>query len=182
MSSKFNFDLRSDDWRRKLPEKLIIGRTELETAEHIILKFLAYIILYRERLEIGPNLHNEDIPFIPGVVQLDYQLNPALWVECNDCSVQKLDKLAVKVHEAEIWVVLRSPEAMADLLRHMTHAKLRKNRYHLIAFDAEMFTELTHSLKPRNDFYLVQAELEPPNLQFDFNGLWFDVPFFMEKF
>jgi len=182
MSGKFNFDLRSDDWRRKLPEKLIIGRTELETAEHIVLKLLAYVILFRERLEISPNLHDEDIPFIPGVVQLDYEKRPALWVECSDCTVQKLDKLAVKAHEAEIWVMLRSPDALAQLVRQMTHAKVRKNRYHLVAFEDEMFTEMVRLLHTRNDFYLVQAELAPPTLQFDFNETWFDVPYFIEKF
>lgn len=114
MSSKFNFDLRSDDWQRKLPEKIIIGRSDLETDENVVLKLLAYVLLYRERLQISPQLHNENIPFIPGVVQLDYQLNPALWVECNDCTVQKLDKLAVKVHDAEIWVMNRTPEVMAE--------------------------------------------------------------------
>jgi uncharacterized protein YaeQ len=179
---KFNFNLRSDDWRRKLPEKLIIGRTELESVECVVLKLLAYVILFRERLEISPNLHDEDIPFIPGVVQLDYERRPALWVECGDCTVQKLDKLAVKAHEAEIWVMLRSPDALAQLVRQMTHAKVRKNRYHLIAFEEEMFTEMVRLLHTRNDFYLVSAELEPPSLQFDFNETWFDVPFFIEKF
>ncbi|HEY1172509.1 MAG TPA: YaeQ family protein [Verrucomicrobiae bacterium] len=182
MSSKFNFDLRSDDWQRKLPEKLIIGRSDLETDEHVVLKLLAYVLLFRERLELSPNLHNEDIPFIPGVVQLDYQLNPILWVECGECTVQKLDKLAVKVHEAEIWVMLRSPESMANLLRQMEHAKLRKKRYHLVAFEEEMFDEMLRLLHTRNQFYLVQAGFEPPTLQFDFNELWFDVPFYTAKF
>lgn len=182
MSSKFNFDLRSDDWQRKLPEKIIIGRSDLETDEHVVLKLLAYILLHRERLEISPNLHNEDIPFIPGVVQLDYQLNPALWVECGNCTVQKLDKLAVKVHDAEIWAVSRSQEAMNHLLRQMDHAKLRRNRYHFIAFEDEMFEELLRLLHTRNEFYLVHVDFEPPALQFDFNGLWFDVPFYKADF
>ncbi len=182
MGGKFNFDLRSDDWRRKLPEKLIIGRSEMETGEHVVLKLLAYVLLFRERLEISPNLHHEDIPFIPGVVQLDYQRDPVLWVECGECTVQKLDKLAVKVHEAEIWVMNRSPEVMAQLRRQMEHAKLRRDRYQLVAFDEEMFNEMVSHLHTRNDFYLVQAEFEPPALQFDFNELWFDVPFYVEKF
>lgn len=182
MSSKFNFDLRSDDWQRKLPEKIIIGRSDLETDENVVLKLLAYVLLFRERLQISPQLHNENIPFIPGVVQLDYQLNPALWVECNDCTVQKLDKLAVKVHDAEIWVMNRTPEVMAQLVRQMIHAKVRRDRYHLVAFDEEMFTELVRLLHTRNEFYLLQADFEPPALQFDFNGLWFDVPFYYEKF
>jgi uncharacterized protein YaeQ len=182
MSGKFNFDLRSDDWRRKLPEKIIVGRNDLETDEHVILKLLAYVLLYRERLEISPNLHDENIPFVPGVVQLDYQLRPTLWVECGECTAHKLDKLAVKVPEAEIWVMNRSQETMAQLLKWMEHGKLRRERYHLVAFEEEMFSEMLRLLHTRNELFVVQAEFEPPNLQFDFNGLWFDAPFFYERF
>lgn len=64
----------------------------------------------------------------------------------------------------------------------MTHAKVRKDRYNLVAFDEEMFTEMVRLLHTRNEFYLLQADFEPPALQFDFNGLWFDVPFYYEKF
>ena len=37
------------------------------------------------------------LAYVPDVVQLDYELRPKLWVECGECTVQKLDRLAVKV-------------------------------------------------------------------------------------
>jgi uncharacterized protein YaeQ len=182
MSAKYSFQLESQEHRRELPRKLIIGRSELETTAHVMLKLLAYLLFHRERLQLGVNLHMDSIPYVPDLVQLDYELRPKLWVECGDCGVTKLHKLAVKVPEAEIWIVKRSL-AEAELLHHaMAKAELRCERYHLIGLDAEMFTELSALLKPRNELLWVGGDFETPHLQFDFNGLWFNAPFHVLHF
>ena len=102
MSAKYSFDLESQERRRALPPKIILGQRENESARHVLLKFLAYVLFFRERVQIEPRLHDDSIPFEPDIVALDYSLHPVLWVECGDCGVPKLDKLAVKVPEAEI--------------------------------------------------------------------------------
>ncbi len=64
----------------------------------------------------------------------------------------------------------------------MRKAELRRNRYKLLALDADMFAELQGLLAPRNALFWVRGEFDPPNVQFDFNGLWFDVPFTVLEF
>ena len=108
MSAKYSFRLESRERRRELPGKIVIGQQATETPAHVLLKLLAYVLFYRERLQIEPSLHQDSIPFTPDVVQLDYHLHPVLWVECGDCGVHKLHKLAVKVPDADIWVIKRS--------------------------------------------------------------------------
>ncbi len=115
-------------------------------------------------------------------MQLDYELRPKLWVECGECSVGKLNKLAVKVPEAEIWIVKPSPAAAEHLFAAMAKEELRRLRYHFIALDPAMLEEFCALLKPRNQLLWVNGELEPPNLEFDFNGLWFDAPFTVTHF
>ena len=182
MSAKYSFTMRSEDRRRSLPHKLIVGQRQTETPKHVLLKLLAYVLFHRERLQLDTELHDDNIPFVPDLAQLDYELRPALWVECGECSVVKLDKLAVKVPEAEIWIV-RSALAEAELLwQAMRKAELRRNRYKLLALDADMFAELQVLLAPRNALFWVRGEFDPPNVQFDFNGLWFDVPFTVLEF
>src|SRR5213083_3408197 len=105
VSGKYSFDLKSQERRRPLPGKIIVGQKENESVKHVMLKFLAYVLFYRERIQIEPRLPDETIPFEPDVIQLDYSLRPSLWVECGECGVGKLHKLAVKVPEAEIWIL-----------------------------------------------------------------------------
>ena len=182
MSGKYSFDLKSEQRRHPLPSKIVVGQKENESARHVMLKFLAFVLFCRDRLQIEPRLPDETIPFEPDVIQLDYTLRPALWVECGECSVHKLHKLAVKAPEAELWVVKRSP-ADAELLRAaMAKEELRRNRYGLVGLDPAMFDELCGLLAPRNAFTWFGGGFEPPQLQFEFNGLWFDHSFTVLKF
>jgi len=182
VSAKYNFNLLSQDKRRDLPGKIVIGRNTTETVAHVVLKLLAFLLFYRERLQIEANLRMDSIPFVPDVVQLDYALRPVLWVECGECSVGKLNKLAVKVPEAEIWVLKRSVGDAEMVRQAMAKMELRRDRYNLIGLDEAMFDELCGLLQGRNELLWVRGEFDPPNLQFDFNGLWFDAPFTVLRF
>lgn len=182
MSAKFSFQLESRDPRRALPYKIIIGQDTTEPDAHVVLKLLAYLLFFRERLQIEANLHDDSIPFVPDLIQLDYEWRPALWVECGECSVQKLDRLAVKAPQAEIWVVKRSLAEVEALTRAMARMELRRHRYHLAGLDAAMFDEVCSLLRNRNRVFWVLGSFEPPQLQFDFNGLWFDAPFSVIEF
>jgi uncharacterized protein YaeQ len=177
MAGKFSFHLASADKRRAFPGKIIIGQRDTETTTHVLLKFFGYLLLFRERLQVEPRLHDDNIPYLPDLIQFDYTLRPALWVECGECSVEKLDRLAVKVPEAELWVVRRSAPAAEDILHRMAKHGLRRDRYRVVGLDADMFEEVEGLLRPRNEVYWVAGTFDPPQLQFDFNGLWFDAPF-----
>jgi uncharacterized protein YaeQ len=177
VNAKYIFRLESRDRRRVLPSKVIIGQENTETIAHVLLKLLGYVLFYRERLQIEARLDDDNIPFAPDLVQLDYELRPKLWVECGECGIAKLHKLAVKVPEAEIWIVKRSLAAAENLHSAMTKEDLRRKRYGIIGLDAAMFNELCELLTARNQLLWVTGEFDPPHLQFDFNGLWFDAPF-----
>ncbi len=177
MAGKFSFHLQSADRRRALPTKVIIGQKETETRTQVLLKLFGYLLFFRDRLQIEPRLHDDNIPYLPDLAQFDYTLRAAFWVECGECSVEKLDRLAVKVPEAELWVLKRSPADAENLLRLMAKHGLRRRRYRVLALNDAMFTELEGLLRPRNEVFWVAGEFEPPHLQLDFNGLWFDAPF-----
>ena len=68
------------------------------------------------------------------------------------------------------------------LLHAMSRAELRKNRYNVIGLDASLVEELTGLLRNRNEVTWMAGEFEPPSMQFDFNGLWFDSEFKVWRF
>jgi len=175
MNGKYSFTLRSGDRRRPLPRKIILGCQDTETTRHLLLKLLGFLLFHRERLLIEPRLDDDNIPFRPDLVELDYQMRPVLWVECGECSIQKLDKLAVKVPEAAIWVIKRSSAEVEELMAGMRRGRLREDRYNLLALDHEMFDEIRERLGTRNEVFWVHGSPTPPHMQFDFNGLWFDM-------
>lgn len=179
---KYSFNLTSQDPRRDLPRKIIIAQNDTETLAHVGLKLLGYLFFFRERLQLETRLPDENIAFVPDLAQLDYQLKPVLWVECGECSLAKLNKLAVKAPEAEIWVVKKSCEAAQETVRAMEREELRRNRYKVLGLDAAVFEEVCQMIHGRNELFWLKGTLEPPEMQFDLNGLWFEMPFEVSTF
>ncbi|MBN9692855.1 MAG: YaeQ family protein [Verrucomicrobia bacterium] len=182
LAAKFTFQCTSDDRRRPLPHKILFGLGVNETARHIMLKFLGWVLFYRYRLAVETDVQNDAIPFVPDLCQLGYDMRPLLWVECGECSVGKLHKLAVKCPEAELWVIKGSPGEVQTLLRGMAKEELRRDRYSLLALDPEVFEELVSLCRERNQFHLHRADFEERHLQFEFNELWFDTTFEVYRF
>lgn len=176
MAGRFTFQLSSADPRLGLPYKVLFGQRETETPSHVLLKLLGFLLFFRDRLQIEPRLPDDNIPFEPDLVELDYTLRPVLWVECGECSVAKLDKLAVKAPEAELWVLKRCYGELENLRQLMVRHELRRNRYHLLGFEAEGFRELLEAMRPRNEVFWAGQQPEPPEVHLDFNGLWYELP------
>lgn len=177
MPGKFTFQMTSDDRRRPLPHKILLGQRPTESVRHVFMKFLAWVLFHRERLVIEGDTQNDAIPFEPDVLQLGYDMRPQLWIECGECSVAKLDKLSVKCPEAEIWVVKASGEEALALLRMMQREEFRTGRYGIVALDLDMVMEAEGLVRERNTFHWYRGELDQKRMQFDLNGLWFDHAF-----
>jgi hypothetical protein len=182
MSRRYRFDLASDDPQRVLPDKIMVGMKPSETENHILLKAFGFVLFYRDRMEIEQRVHRDDILYVPDLVQFNFMLDVAFWGECGDCAVDKLDRLAVKVPSAEIWIIKKSWLEAEELLRAMKKAGLRKNRYHITAFRGEDFEELKSLLQMKNSIYLCSVDWDMKTVQMDFNGLWFDLPVLHETF
>jgi hypothetical protein len=177
VSARHTFNLQSQDKQRPLPRRIIIGQQDSETLSHVLLKVFAYILFYRPRLQLEMTLDRDNLPFAPDLVELDYELRPKFWVECGECSLNKLHKLAVKLPDARLWVVKPSVREAEDLRTAMIKDQFRRDRYSIIGLDEKMFEEAFGLMRGRNELFWVNGTFEPPAIQFDFNGLWFDATF-----
>ena len=52
----------------------------------------------------------------------------------------------------------------------------------LVALDPEMFDEMSGLLTQRNEVNWFHGSFDPPGLQLEFNGLWFDAAFEVIRF
>ncbi len=177
MGARHVFNLRSEDRRRVLPVKVLMVQRQVDTFRHILLKLFAYLLFHRERILLEPSLDDEMLSFRPDVAQLDYEGRITLWIECGECSMDKLDRLAVKAPYGEIWVVTSSPAEAEDLLQRVRRQGLRRGRYGIVGLDPGMLEEVTGIAVPRNDLTWYRGTFDPPVVQFDFNGLWFESEF-----
>lgn len=177
MNARYVFNLASQERRRALPSKILLVQRDTETLTHLLLKLFGFVLFHRERVQLETRLDDHYLPYTPDVVQLDYQGSIALWVECGECTLEKLDRLAVKAPYAEIWAVKSSFAAATRLLADMRHLGLRTDRYGVVGLDADMLEEIAGLTTARNDLHWHHGSFDPPRLQFEYNGLWFDAEF-----
>ncbi len=177
VAGKFTFQLSSEDQRCAFPDKIVVGQSDNESVGHAVLKCLGWLLFYRDRLQIETDIQNDSVPYVPDLVELGYDMRPKLWVECGECSVQKLQKIAVKCPEAEIWILKRCPEEAVALQDAMRKDSLRRGRYHLIGFNPEMVDELIELTQSRNALHWCGGGFNPHQLQFAYNDVWVDATF-----
>lgn len=182
MSAKITVRLTSEIANHPLPSKVLLNQDLMEPLDHVLLKLLAYVVFQRERLQLEPRLHDDNIPFIPDLIQLDYEMKPALWIECGETLATKLDKLAVKAPWAELWVVSRSSEKQNEIMEEMRRHNLRHDRYRLLVFETAVFDEMLSVLVSRNELALYRLDFAGQFLHMDFNGLWFEMTFGIDSF
>ncbi|MFZ2643647.1 MAG: YaeQ family protein [Verrucomicrobiia bacterium] len=108
VSTKLTFALGSDEKSRKLPSKIVISQSQNETLDHVLLKALAFVIFHSDRLRLEVDLEMPGVPFVPDLVALALDGRPELWIECGEVSLHKLEKLTLKLGDADIWIVKKS--------------------------------------------------------------------------
>jgi uncharacterized protein YaeQ len=97
-------------------EPVNVARHPSETQDHVILRVLAWCLLYREGLEFGPGLSTPDTP---DLWARDLTGRISAWIECRSVEPERLKKIINGSGAAQIAFVLddarRAEELRAQL-------------------------------------------------------------------
>jgi uncharacterized protein YaeQ len=171
--TKLTFALASDEKTRKLPSKIVVSQGQNETLDHVLLKALAFVMFYRDRLRLEVDVELPGVPFVPDLVALGLDGRPELWIECGEVSLHKLEKLTLKLNDTDLWLVKRTAGEVAKTLELARRNLKRLQRLRLMTFDPGFLPEMLSLATGSNSIHLVK--LVPWELmQLNFNGLWFE--------
>lgn len=143
MIEKFSFDIQF----KKFHKKLILVKGDVETRAHVVLKLLAYILFYDERLQVEIDLgfHYKPDLAIPGA---GYE--PDLWVDCGYVSPAKVESLARKLKRARL-VFIKSSEAELKQFKKLVQRRVDAfERLEFLAFEAGFVEKLAEALARSN--------------------------------
>lgn len=173
ISTKLTFALGSDEKTRKLPSKIVVSQSQNETLDHVLLKALAFVIFHCDRLRMEVDLELPGVQFVPDLVAVGLDGRPELWIECGEVSLHKLEKLTLKLHDCDLWVVKRTAGEVAKTLESARREIKRLRRLRLLTFDPGFLPEILANARGSNSIHLVK--LVPGELmQLVFNDLWFE--------
>jgi uncharacterized protein YaeQ len=118
-----------------------------ESNQHVMMKFLSYLIFYHPDLQIEASA---DQHFKPDLVRLDEARAPVQWVDCGQTSLRKLDKISQKNRKTYIDIVKRTE---AELVSYQRQAQTRlalPARVRYWSFDAGFVDRLAETLIGRH--------------------------------
>ena len=98
MQEKFTFNIEAPRFKRKM----IFFKEETESREHVVLKLMAYLLFYDERLKIEAEIGTHYKPDL--VIEGDHGV-PEMWIDCGRITLKKIESLAEKFKRTKIVIV-----------------------------------------------------------------------------
>ena len=110
---EFRITLSDPDRGVDVQRPVIVARHPSETAEHLMLRVLAFCLLYEERLEFGASLSD---PEAADLWARDLTGQITTWVECGAADPDKVRKVLLHHGDAAVHAVLSDPRRRDELL------------------------------------------------------------------
>ena len=122
-SVRYEFKIALSDSERgvQLDTAIVAARHPSETAEHLILRVLAFCLLHRDGLGFGAGLSDGDASDLEA---RDGSGRVTVWVECGSTEAARLRKIVQQNAGAEVHVVLgdrRRRKELLDGIRDLPH-------------------------------------------------------------
>ena len=109
----FRLTFNNVDRGVNLQESVVLSRHPSETEEHLVLRVMAYMLLYEPGLAFGPGVCVGDAP---DLVARDLTGQTSKWVACGDVSPRLAQKILQHNRLAEVHVVFGDPDRRAAFL------------------------------------------------------------------
>lgn len=153
---RINVDLSINDYDRELfAERRIVLETRAgESLVHIVLKILGMALFHDPRLQVEPTMDDED-RYKPDLLLRQEDYRPALWIECGQCRVQKLDKVTFRHYDAKVIMLKRSAREAREIMERCKGEVRRIHAIEFIGFDNDFVENVADALTGKNDIVAI---------------------------
>lgn len=153
---RINVDLSINDYDRELfAERRIVLETRAgESLVHIVLKILGMALFHDPRLQVEPTMDDED-RYKPDLLLRQEDYRPALWIECGQCRVQKLDKVTFRHYDAKVIMLKRSAREAREIMERCKGEVRRIHAIEFIGFDNDFVENVVDALTGKNDIVAI---------------------------
>lgn len=141
----FRIALSNVDLGVEASESLIVARHPSETAEHLVLRVLAWCLLYEPGLELGPGL---SAPDTAALWKHDLTGRLVTWIECGTASAEKIRKAVQHNPGAKVHAVFGNERRRNELTDEL-YAWKRAEEVAVWTFDPSLVVALAQSEERR---------------------------------
>jgi len=153
---RINVDLSINDYDRELfaERRIVLETRSGESMIHIVLKILAMALFHDSRLQVEPVMDDDD-RYKPDLLLRHDDHRPALWVECGQCRVQKLDKVTFRYYDAKVVMLKRSAREAREIMERCRGEVRRLHAIEFIGFDNNFVEIVADALTGKNDIVAI---------------------------
>jgi uncharacterized protein YaeQ len=128
-------------------QRLFLRKALGESNQHVVMKFLSYILFYHPDLLIEASA---DQHFKPDLVRFDADGDPVQWIDCGQTSLKKLDKISQKNRKTYIDIVKRGESELSSYRRQALTRLALPERVRYWTFDVGFVDRLARVLTHRH--------------------------------
>jgi len=150
MQEKFTFNIEAPRFKRKM----IFFKEETESREHVVLKLMAYLLFYDERLKIEAEIGTHYKPDL--VIEGDHGV-PEMWIDCGRITLKKIESLAEKFKRTKIVIVKGEKNETLSFRKQAAKRLESFEKVQFVYFDRGFVAGLAEALNRSND--LVQWQV-----------------------
>jgi uncharacterized protein YaeQ len=144
---KFTFTIKRE-FPASDPDKFVVKMGGSEVAWHIALKVLGYILFFDRKPQIEQDVGQH---YRPDLFCWDeFQEKVALWIDCGNIAVKKIDKVATSVGKSGEFYILRRTKKDAERLREQIRNIKHPERVKIIAFEEGFVDKIAELIQSTN--------------------------------
>ncbi len=144
MQEKFTFNIEAPRFKKKM----IFFKEETESREHVVLKMLAYLLFYDERLRVEVAIGTHYKPDL--VIEGDHGV-PSLWIDCGRVTLKKIESLAGKFHRTKIVIVKSEKNETLSFRKQAERRVGDFKNIQYVYFDPGFVARIAEALNRSND-------------------------------
>lgn len=130
------------------PSKLVVKMSPSEVPWHIALKVLGYMLFFERKPQIEKDVGQH---YRPDLFCWDeYQEKVALWIDCGNIAVKKIDKVATSMGKSGEFYILRRTKKDAERLRDQIKNIKHPERVKIIAFEDGYVDRMAERIESTN--------------------------------
>jgi uncharacterized protein YaeQ len=135
----FRLALSNVDRAVEREEPVNVARHPSETQDHVVLRMLAWCLLWEEGLEFGPGL---SAPDTPDLWTRDLTGRLVSWIECRAVDADRLKKIVNGAGGAQVGFVLASEKRAAEMKQDLDGWKRVPANVSIHVVDSALVTAL----------------------------------------
>ena len=138
-----------------IEHRLFLEKKAGESAQHVVMKFLSWLILFRPGLVVERSVGEH---YKPDLVRLRPNGDVSDWIDCGQTSLTKLSSIVARHRETQFTIVKSKPSALRHYYQRAVARKKTLEAIQYLSFQSPGINPICAALRKRHKIVATVGE------------------------